>query len=139
MKKVSASHVDHVSPEVVDWALNQFADRKGFFIETNQLPSELPELDNALYGPVCGDPPVEEGYMGQRPGREYQSHLVARPLRKTRTVTVIAGPHGDEPCVLYTIFGGPLSPKEVNDPTLAEKDREASVKFWKEHALATGK
>lgn len=136
MKKVAESHVDHVPASVVEWALSRFADRQAFFIETVELPPELPELDNALYGPVCGDLPVADGYMGQRPGRDYLSRLVARPVRKTRTVTVIAGSHGDEPCVLYTIFGGPVSPKEVNDPTLVEKDREASVKFWAEHALA---
>lgn len=139
MKKVSASHIDHVPASVLDWALDQFADRQAFFIETVQLPPELPELDNALYGPVCGDPPVEDGYDGQRSGREYQSRLVDRPMRKTSTLTVIAGPYGDDPCVLYTMFGGPPSPKGINDPTLAEKDREASVKFWAEHALATGK
>jgi hypothetical protein len=136
VKKIAESHVDHVPASVVEWALVRFADRAGFFIETVELPVELPELENALYGPVCGDEPVVDAVMVQRPGREYLSRMVERPVRKTRTVTVIAGPHGDEPCVLYTIFGGPVSPKELADPTLAEKDRGASEQFWAVHALA---
>lgn len=37
-------------------------------------------------------------------------------------------------CVLYTAFGGPLTPQEPGDPGC--KDLEASWRFWREHALA---
>lgn len=70
----------------------------------------------------------------KRGTRTYTSHLCDRPPRPTRLVTVIAGPHGDDACVLYTAFGGPLAPQEPGDPGC--KDVEASTKFWAEHALS---
>jgi hypothetical protein len=36
-------------------------------------------------------------------------------------------------CILFTAFGGPLTPQEPGDPSC--KDLEASTKFWSEHAL----
>jgi hypothetical protein len=37
-------------------------------------------------------------------------------------------------CIVYTMFGGPLSPQEPGDPGC--KDVEASKQFWSEHALS---
>lgn len=132
------SHVDHVSDEVLAFVLEKYQDRDGFFTDTFQLPDNFPELDCALYGPVCGDGPVEteETFMGVRPGREWHSVLVNRPVRKTRTCTVIAGPHKDDKCVLYTVFGGPKAPKECNDPNMTDAEWEESFAFWSQHALA---
>lgn len=59
---------------------------------------------------------------------------MARAPRQVRTVTVIAGPHDGQPCVLFTAFGGPLAPQEPGDPGC--KDPDASRAFWAEHALS---
>ena len=40
------------------------------------------------------------------------------------------------PCILYTVFGGPIAPKEPDDPTLTDEQRPESIAFWAEHALA---
>lgn len=139
MKIVSASHVDHgLSQAQVDWLVSRFADRKAFFIETVELPAELGTVPCGLYGPEMGDAPVGEGEVvyQRRGARENESRLVNRPVRPTNMITVIAGPHDGDSCVLYTAFGGPLAPKEPGDPTLKPEEREKSEHFWCAHALA---
>jgi len=132
------SHVDHVPPEILEYALARCAGRSGFFVETFDLPPDFPPLDCALYGPACGDPPVAEAevFYATRAGRLNESRMIHRPLRKTRTCTVIAGPLNDQPCVLYTLFGGPAAPREATDPNLQPEKREESLSFWRQHALA---
>ena len=51
-------------------------------------------------------------------------------------MTVIGGPDGDDPCVLYTAFGGPAAPREPWDPSLDEAGWAASLAFWEAHALS---
>ena len=138
MIRHSESHVDHVPEAVIAHVLERFKDRDGFFIATFELPADLPTLDNALYGPACGDPPVPEAEVtyALRPGRPYPSRLVNRPVRPTRTCSVVAGPHGGQSCVLFTVFGGPVSPREVQDCTRPNPDLTQSEVFWAEHALA---
>ena len=132
------SHTDHVPREVLNWALHKFKDKDAFFAETVELPEGLPEVTCGLHGPVMGDAPVteEEALYYSRTGREWLSRLVNRPTRVTRRLSVIGGPFGTHSCVLYTTFGGPLSPKEPQDPTLDPQNREESEKFWSEHALS---
>jgi len=139
------SHLDHVPAIVVTHVLERFQDRTGFFIETFELPdyhgsTPVPTLENALYGPACGDQPVAECrvFYGNRPGRTWPSRLIPRPTRQTRTCTVIAGPSAKDAgdCVVYTIFGGPASPREMSDPYRPESEEAASRAFWSEHALA---
>ncbi len=132
------SHIDHVPPLILGWALGVLNDRDAFFIETLEIPVGFPEVMCDLYGPLVGDPPIPEGSgeWGYRGVREYKSRLVDLPPRPTRKVTVIAGKYAGESCVLFTIFGGPQAPKEINDPTLKEEERDASVKFWAIHALS---
>lgn len=48
------------------------------------------------------------------------------------------GPFGGDPCVLYTVVGGPAAPKELADPYLTAEERPAAEAFWREHALADG-
>lgn len=134
------SHLDHgLTAAHVAWLERRFVSRTGFFLETVELPAELPPLTCALHGPLVGDPPVPEDEVsyrrrGDRPGA---SRLCARPSRPTRLLTVIAGPEGEDPCVLYTAFGGPAAPREPFDPGLADGElREASRAFWAEHALS---
>lgn len=95
--------------------------------------------------------------------RAWTSRLIDRAPRPSRLVTVIAGPHEEpcwhcdgsgglgawkaripcetcdhgkvkHPCIVYTMFGGPLTPQEPGDPGC--KDLAASTAFWREHALA---
>ncbi len=136
------SHLDHgLAPEIVEYIRQRFADREAPFTETFDLPGSLPDATCALYGPLVGDEPVGNGEVvmlqrGERPGL---SRMVPYPARATRKVTVIAGPHAGEPCVLYTAFGGPAAPREPWDPTLTEAGRAESVAFWAQHALAVGR
>jgi hypothetical protein len=127
--------------------LDTFADRRSFFIESVRLPDELGTVQCGLVGPVMGDPIVLacdtwrtyrvgakwESRMLSRTAREQRPHLLTR---RTSWVTVIAGPHEEHACILYTAFGGPLAPKEVDDPSLTDEKRAESIAFWSEHALA---
>jgi hypothetical protein len=133
------SHLDHdLTPAHVAFLRSRFADKVGFFVETVELPDELSDLVCGLYGPTMGDAPVTEGVsFVARGDRAYSTRTVARPTRPTRLLTVIAGPHKDAPCVLYTAHGGPMAPREVGDPTLpTEEARAESAAFWAVHALA---
>lgn len=153
MKRHKDSHLDHgLTPDVVDYLLARFKTRDAFFIETVEIPAELGTVPCGLYGPLMGDAPIgdDEVYFARRGDRDYDSRLVDRYPRPSTKVTVIAGPHDGEACVLYTAFGGPLAPKET-----IELERElavskvvrfgirdeiaASRKFWGEHALAQPK
>lgn len=137
LQTVEASHLDHgLSFGQSEWVLKQCGGRDGFFIEQLELPPDLGTVPCALVGPTVGDHPVPEHRVvyQTRGDRAWSSRMVRRALRPTRTVTVIAGPHGDNPCVLYTMFGGPLAPREVGDPEAGAD----SAQFWAEHALATG-
>jgi len=137
MIKHNDSHVDHGLTEgQLRYLLDRFADRKAFFLETIELPEQLGTVPCGLYGPIMDDPPIDEATVlhEHRGTRAWTSRLVARPMRPTRMVTVIAGPHEEHSCILYTAFGGPASPQEPGDPGC--KDPVASAAFWREHALA---
>ena len=170
MKLHTASHLDHsLTQAQIDFLVSQFAECDGFFIETVELPESLGTVPCGLYGPIMGDAPVTDDsvVMEKRGNREYTSRMLAdknaRP-RQVRQVTVIAGPHDSETCILYTAFGGPLAPRECADirkemeklhkdraglhdmsPEYQEIQtkilalrvkREESDKFWSVHALA---
>jgi hypothetical protein len=136
------SHLDHgLSTAHIEWMLAQFTARSGFFLETVELPRHLEPLQCGLHGPIVGDEPVPEGEVNyaRRGERAGDSRLCSRPPRETRLITVIAGPHGEEPCVLYTAFGGPSAPREPWDAGIkTDSEREASVLFWAAHALSAG-
>jgi hypothetical protein len=137
MKKHADSHVDHGLTEAqLQYLLDRFADRESFFLETVELPEDLGTVPCGLWGPIMGDPPVgDDMVVRERRGtRPYSSRMVDRGTRPTRQVTVIAGPHDGQPCVLYTAFGGPQAPQEPDDPGC--KDPDASTTFWRDHALA---
>jgi hypothetical protein len=68
-----------------------------------------------------------------RGARPWRSRTIALPARRSRQVTVVAGPHDEQPCVLFTAYGGPPAPQEPDDP--ACRDLTASRAFWREHAL----
>lgn len=136
MKKHNASHFDHGLDEAqIDFLMKRFADRDAFLIETVELPEELGTVPCGLHGPLVGGAPVEESEVtyAKRGTRAWNSRLVDRPKQPVRTVTVIAGPHDGEPCVVFTMYGGPLAPQEPDDPGC--KDVVASRQFWTVHAL----
>jgi hypothetical protein len=138
---IEKSHVDHgLNGEQVEFILSELSSCEGFGIHTVELPAELGSVPCALYGPTMGDDPLSDAdtFLQARSGREYPSRIAGhsqRP-RPTTKVTVIVGPHEDKPCVLYTAFGGPLAPKEVNDPFMKPEEVDASKAFWSTHALA---
>ncbi len=137
------SHLDHnLNAEHVEYILSAFADKTGLFTATLRLPEHLPDLMCDLHGPVMGDDPVPESEVEYivRGNRAGASRLTNRPPRPTRWLTVIGGPYGGEPCVLYTAYGspeGPLAPREPWDKSIpTEAEREASRAFWAVHALS---
>lgn len=137
MIKHRDSHVDHGLTEAqLRYLFERFAECDGFFLETITLPTELGTVPCALFGPLLGDPPIHEDEVvyARRGDRAWDSRLIDRPSRPQRQVTVIAGPHDGQPCVLYTAFGGPAAPQEPGDPGC--KDPTASAAFWRDHALA---
>lgn len=136
------SHVDHhLTQAQVQFILDRFKDKGGGFMETFDLPPELGDVPCGLFGPVMGDDPVPETEVlyQQRGNRKHPSRLVHREPRRTRQVSVIAGPHDGLPCVWYTAFGGPVTPKEPGDESHTEDSRASSEAFWKQHALAVAK
>jgi hypothetical protein len=139
MKIISSSHLDHgLHESVVAHIAERFAARDSFFIETFELPAELPSARSGLHGPLVGDAPISECdvWYELRGARSGPSRLCARPLRVTRLVTVVAGPHEDEPCVLYTAYGGPQAPREPWDRSLTPDQAVESEEFWSTHALS---
>ena len=139
MKITTDSHLDHgLSEAQIQYIKDLFGKREEFFRESFKLPAELGTVPCGLNGPKMGDEPVPESEVlyESRNGRPCDSRLCGRPLRQTSTVTVIAGPHESEPCILYTAFGGPLAPQEPGDPNLAEENKKESVNFWAVHALS---
>jgi len=136
MKLHAASHVDHgLTQEQVDWVFAQFGDRESFFLQTVELPPELGDVPCGLHGPMVGDDPLADAecHRAVRGERAWTSRLCTREVRRTQLVSVIAGPHEGEACILYTAFGGPIAPQEPGDPGCS--DVEASEVFWAQHAL----
>jgi hypothetical protein len=136
MKLHDESHVDHgLTPSQIDWLLERYADRDAFFIDTVELPAELGTVPCGLHGPIMGDDPVSEDEVVHetRGDREWTSRLCDREARGVRQVSVIAGPHEEEACILYTAFGGPVAPQEPSDP--GNRDLDAATAFWADHAL----
>jgi hypothetical protein len=139
MKIGENSHLDHgLSKEVMAHIEKLFGDRNSFFIETVELPEELGTVECGLHGPSVGDSPVPdtECTLEVRGTRGGPSRLCSRQTRQTRQLTVIAGPAGDEPCILYTAFGGPSAPREPWDSGLDEHRKVESAAFWAVHALS---
>lgn len=132
--------MDHgLTDAQLEHLLERFADRAGFLIETVELPAELGLTRCALYGPAMGDAPVAEADVlyARRAGRAGDSRMVRRHQRPTALVTVVAGPHDGQPCVLYTAYPGPAAPREPWDPGLDDAGRAEAEAFWAQHALST--
>jgi hypothetical protein len=135
------SHLDHgLSDEQLAHIMRLFEHRVEFFKETITLPTRLGQALCALHGPAMGDDPIPSFEVAHVPrgDRGNVSRLCWRAPRLSSQVTVIAGPVGDEPCVLYTAYPGPEAPREVGDPSIADDPDaiEESTEFWAEHALS---
>lgn len=130
------SHTHNFNKKILDMIVEKYSDKEEFFIDTFTLVGVT--LLCGLYGPIMGDEPITSSacHMAPRAGREYPSRIVNGPMRPTDQITVIAGPHEGDPCILYTCFAGPVAPKEPTDPALTDKERAESIKFWSEHALS---
>ena len=135
------SHLDHgLSALHIEFLLQRFANKSGFFIETLVMPESLKSLESLIHGPSVGDLPVPESevWYASRNNRPGKSRMCARHPRMSRIMTVIAGPRGNEPCSLYTAFGGPSAPREPFDSSLRNDvfALAESKEFWKQHALS---
>lgn len=142
IKVLEASHVDHgLTVEQLEWLLDVallsgayadgYLEHPHVVALTYELPEALGTVPCGLHGPAVGDAPVPESEVtyAARGERAYESRLCARPVRQVRQVSLITGPAGDEPLVLYTAFGGPVAPREMADPSRSEA-------FWRQHALS---
>lgn len=139
MQITSDSHVDHtLTQSHLDLILARFGDRQAFFLETVELPVELPPLPCGLHGPVMGDAlvPDSEAALVVRGNRQGPSRVCDRSPRMVRTMTVIGGPDDQGLVILYTAYGGPSAPREPWDPSLDEEERAQAQAFWAEHALS---
>jgi hypothetical protein len=106
---------------------------------TVELPEELGTVPCNLYGPSVGDPPTNDGdwisWRIRKP-RGYVSRTIqGKRVKQTRLITLIVGPYEGSPHILYEMFGGPLAPKELLDPSLTKEEFEEAKAFWSVHAL----
>ncbi len=133
------SHLDHgLTQPQIDYLLSRYADKKEFFKETLELPEELGTVPCGLYGPAMGDDPIadKDAFFSVRGDRKWVSRLYHDGgVRQTRILTIVAGPHDGQECIIYTVYGGPEAPQEPGDPNC--RDKGASETFWAVHALAT--
>jgi hypothetical protein len=99
------------------------------------MPNHLPDVENALYGPLSGDAPVadSEVTLAKRGDRPWADRMIAKPPRPSRQLTVI-GTIIDGALTAFTMHGGPLADRNPADPT--NPNPEQSKKFWSQHALA---
>jgi len=140
------SHVDHVTPEILDHLRARFSHLvpDGVHVETFEMPKYLGTLPCNLYGPDMGDGPIEDGedvaYMKRANrvsrGVTWLSRTINRPPRPTRTLTVVLGPADGDPCVLYTAYAGPAAPREPGDPDHTPETRAEAAAYWDKHALS---
>ena len=103
------------------------------------LPPELGTAPCALIGPLTGGDPVAEEfvYYAKRGDREGESRMITRGPTQSALVTIVAGPHEDKSCVLYTMYAGPAAPREPWDSTLeTDEQKNEAIEFWCQHALA---
>lgn len=141
--KQGISHLDHaLTAAQIAYVQKLFEGRDAFFLETIELPEELGKVPCGLYGPVMGDDPIGENEVkyiirgNRKCATRVKADNVIGVVRHVNKLTVIAGPHEGDPCVLYTAYGGPAAPREPGDTTIPtwEGVQEAR-KFWAEHAL----
>lgn len=136
--------VHRITQDHINWLSQQPEVMAATGPVTLTLPEHLPELPNSLIGPASGHGPIgddhPEVYRGNRgSGRNYDSKMLRGETQTTRMITAIVRPHKESGRpFLITAFGGPLAPKEPDDPSLRDEEREESKRFWSQHALLDG-
>lgn len=140
------SHLDHnVSVAHLSMIFREMGNCDKFEIRTFDLEYHM-RLTCEIKGPVVGNPPVREDQVTycQRGDRAGKSRVVNDDSLLVPTfsdkMTVIVGPDesvGSGNVVLYTVYGGPLAPREPWDPTIQDDPAllAESKAFWAEHAL----
>ena len=135
-------HADHsMDSRSLAWCLSQ-VNTMGFFLQTFTIPEDHSNAVNALYGPVCGDEPVQ-GVLLRREGRNFDDKMIDLPTRPSRLVTVI-GIQEKDGFVVFTAHGGPAAEKneqqvrqEFEEGKCSQADVDRVAKFWQEHALSS--
>ena len=156
MSNFTIFHADHGINEVQMKYIQEtlefsMVEEDGFFIKEVHLDGcdhdngvytpENTQVPCALYGPAMGDEPVP-GYCiewkKRSEDRPADRMLPFFPHRWVGYVQAIGIKDGDD-WKLFTVYGGPLAPRNPEDPTIpTEEEREEARKFWSEHALAEG-
>jgi hypothetical protein len=142
MKLHKDSHVDHgLTERQLSLVLERYGDHAAFFATTFELPEGYGDVPCALVGPLAGTPTPADAEIGlERRGERTWSSRVVRvaELPRTRLVTVIAGPHDGEACVLYTCYGGPMAPREPGDIRREIETLEAQRPEERRQRIAAG-
>lgn len=146
-----ASHLDHaMTPTQRRYALAAVREGRAtclvgefgpaFYIASVKLPAHGscgPTVPCALRGPSVGDPPIGDAdtfracRVANGQPRPNGSRMVRLPMGASDTLTaIVIGGN------LATMYGGPLAPREPDDPDIPENELEASREFWAEHALS---
>ena len=141
--QVKIAHADHNLKEVhTSFVSSVVGDLgEGFFIKCVEMPKELPDLKSALYGPSCGDAPVQEDevYYAVRNGRPGPSRMVNKPLRPCRNIVIVGIKDSDpEKTIVFTAYGTQAShpsPREWWDSGMKPSEAFESAQFWMVHAL----
>ena len=149
IKIIAESHSDHnLTDAHCDYALGyaqaqlDCSGAGGVCIISVELPELYDTVPCALVGPAVGGEPVpeSEAHYAKRGDRPYLSRVVVdAPQSQTNIITVVVGPHEEEPHVLYTMYAGPAAPREPGDPSLEgdELELQRSQEFWAKHALSS--
>ena len=114
-----------------------------FMTKLVSLPADCPDLPSALYGPEAGDDAITDDMTTTqtRRNRKGGSRMIAAPMRPCRNLVMIGRQAEDGTMTLFTAYGtqaNKASPKEPTDRSLTDEARSESVRFWSQHALATG-
>ena len=105
-----------------------------------EIPNYLGTVPCGLHGPAMMDDPIldSEVTMKARGDREWKDRLIDRPTREVKYVQVIGSNFTDSDgknwVLIFTCYGGPLSPQNPDDPS--NEDPDAARAFWSEHALS---
>lgn len=132
-------HADHgITDAQMQHVQAQLADTTGFFIRQVSIPAELGSVPCGLYGPSMGDGAVPRDavkMLKRSDDRPADPILVGFKTRPVDHVQAIGIAEGDE-VKLFTVYGGPLAPRNPNDPSIETDEERAEAKaFWDAHAL----
>jgi len=115
--------------------------RSRFLLVKVTIPAELGSVPCGLHGPAMGDDPISDSEVeylvrgNDDDPRTWADRMCSRPTRPVNYVQAIGmvSKAGDA-CTLFTVYGGPLSPQNPDDPN--NNDPQAAREFWAQHALS---